>query len=521
MSAVLAPPVAHAAWSRLLPLIAAVLLGIVLLYRETAAAMVAIWTRSETFAHAYLVAPIVLWLVWRQRHVLAALAPAPSWPWLLATGAAALLWLLGELAVVNAATQMALVAMLVFSVPALIGTATAKRILFPLGFAFFAVPFGEFMMPQMMIWTADFTVLALRLSGIPVYREGLQFVIPSGQWSVVEACSGVRYLIASVMIGTLFAYLNYRSTARRIAFVVWAIVVAIIANWIRAYLIVLTGHLSSNELAAGADHLIYGWVFFGVVIAFMLAMGSRWAEPEAASEPPVPGERADARRQTAWGAWAAAAALLLIAVLPHVWTGVLESAQRREAPNLHQPNFSGWTAMTTPPAGADWQPAFSGAAAQQRSAYSDKDGAWVGLHIGYWRDQDVANKMVSSENALLRSNDARWRQVSQGLARAKVQGSEVALRSATLRGSPRADDSAAQRLVVWQIYWVNGTLVASDWQAKLWGAWHKLLGRGDDAAVLIFYADHDGGKGAAALAAFVQSHLDDIARLLARVRDDG
>ena len=52
-----------------------------------------------------------------------------------------------------------------------------------------------------------------------MYREGLQFVIPSGNWSVVEACSGVRYLIASVMVGTLFAYLNYSTMRRRLIFV--------------------------------------------------------------------------------------------------------------------------------------------------------------------------------------------------------------------------------------------------------------------------------------------------------------
>jgi len=39
--------------------------------------------------------------------------------------------------------------------------------------------------------------------------------------------------------------------------------VPIIANWLRAYMIVMIGHLSGNKLAVGVDHLIYGWLFFG------------------------------------------------------------------------------------------------------------------------------------------------------------------------------------------------------------------------------------------------------------------
>ena len=73
-------------------------------------------------------------------------------------------------------------------------------------------------------------------------------MIPSGTWSVVEACSGVRYLMASFMVGTLFAYLNYRSTAPpRWIFVGVSIAVPIVANWLRAYLIVMLGHLSEQQ----------------------------------------------------------------------------------------------------------------------------------------------------------------------------------------------------------------------------------------------------------------------------------
>jgi exosortase len=73
--------------------------------------------------------------------------------------------------------------MVVFAVPAVLGTQAARVLAFPLMFLFFCVPVGEFLIEPMMEATADFTVAALRLSGIPVYREGLQFVIPSGNWS--------------------------------------------------------------------------------------------------------------------------------------------------------------------------------------------------------------------------------------------------------------------------------------------------------------------------------------------------
>ncbi|HMC14531.1 MAG TPA: exosortase A, partial [Albitalea sp.] len=246
------------------------LLGsILLLYRDTAIEMVAIWQRSETFAHAFLVPPIVLWLVWRDRALLAAQTPRPTLLPLLPMAVFALAWIAGDLANLNSVTQFSMTALLVLATVGVIGLQVSRSLLFPLLFLFFAVPMGEVFVPQLMEWTANFAVFALRLSGIPVYRDGLSFVIPSGTWSVVEACSGVRYLIASFMVGTLFAHLNYRTMRRRVTFMAIAVLVPIVANWVRAYLIVLLGHLSGNTLAVGVDHLVYGWVFFGIVILLM------------------------------------------------------------------------------------------------------------------------------------------------------------------------------------------------------------------------------------------------------------
>ncbi len=230
-------------------------------FRDTASAMVGIWWRSDTFTHCFLVVPIVLWLVWHKRKLLSQLQPKPNAWGLGLLALTALAWLMGDLVAMNALTQLALVTMLIVLVFTLLGTAVTRALGFALAFLFFAVPLGEFAMPQLMQWTAYFTVQALRLTGIPVYNEGLQFVIPSGSWSVIEACSGVRYLIASLTVGTLFAYINYQSLHRRLIFVGVSIIVPVIANWMRAYLIVMLGHVFGNQHAVGVDHLIYGWLF--------------------------------------------------------------------------------------------------------------------------------------------------------------------------------------------------------------------------------------------------------------------
>ena len=52
-------------------------------------------------------------------------------------------------------------------------------------------------------------------------------------------------------------------------FVAASILVPIVANWLRAYMIVMIGHLSNNKLAVGVDHIIYGWVFFGIVMLLL------------------------------------------------------------------------------------------------------------------------------------------------------------------------------------------------------------------------------------------------------------
>lgn len=468
------------AWQRTLPLLLALIGWILFWYWETLSAMVGIWERSDTYAHAFIVPPIALWLIWRKRDELLALQPNASGWLAIPLAVATFLWLLGQLTAVNALTQFALVVTLILAIMSLLGLKISRHIAFPLLFLLFSVPIGDFMMPKLMDWTAAFTVTALRATGIPVYQEGNQFVIPSGNWSVVEACSGIRYIIASVTVGTLFAYLNFVSLRRRLLFILVSILVPVVANWLRAYMIVMLGHFSGNKLAVGVDHLIYGWVFFGVVMMAMFMIGARWAE-EPASSRPAPWKVTS----TGKSGWLASLIIALVAAAGPLAFATIDQLDQANEPRLALLTLSdGW--QERPPF-ASWHPAFDAPPAKFQTAFS-KDNKFVGLYVAYYRNQDYQRKLVTSTNTLVTTNDSVWSVTSRDTVNTSIEGLPAVVRTAHLLGK---DTTPPTNLIVWQWYWINGKLVTSDAEAKIQTALSRLLGAGDDSAVIMIYAPSD------------------------------
>lgn len=506
-----------AAWRPSLLVLALLLVMLTGLYWDTLTTMVGIWERSGTFAHCYLVAPISLWLVWRQWGGLKQLAPSPQPLALLPIAGVAFAWLVGDMASVNALTQFAFVAQLVLAVVLVLGTRVARSIAFPLAFLFFMVPFGEFLLPVLMQWTADFTVAAIRLTGIPVYREGLQFVIPTGNWSVVEACSGVRYLIASFMVGSLFAYLNYNSLKRRLIFCAVSLAVPLLANWLRAYMIVMLGHFSGNKLAVGVDHLIYGWVFFGLVIGVMFFIGARWSEPPALdSLAPASGGSATAVRAGRFAWVAVAGAVVLCAPIGMNWLMNQQSAAAAVASKLILPSLPGATDATSAPS---YTPPLLNPTATAQRAYG-VDGGVVYVHLGYYQQQTYGRKLVSSVNSLVEGEDKHWQMFASGSVTVDIAGEPTRWRSATLLGGAvSASAQQRQRVEIRQTYWAGGRITDSGAKATLYTVLGKLAGRGDAAAMITVYTEEaDPTKAAARLDAFLRTHTPALERQLVTYR---
>jgi exosortase A len=478
-------------WRNAICVLLLLILYIGFLFSNTFGGMVSIWWRSETFTHGFLVPPIVAWLIWRKKEIFLKINPVANYWVLFLVLLFSFFWLMGDLSSTNSVAQISAVGLIVLSFPAILGFNVTKIIIFPLLFLFFSVPLGEFLLPLFMEWTAGFTIFALRLSGVPVYREGLQFVIPSGNWSVVEACSGIRYLIASVTVGTLFSYLNYNSLFKRIVFVCFSVVVPVLANWIRAYMIVMLGHLSGNTLAVGVDHLIYGWVFFGVVIMLMFIIGSRWSEDSDLSEKDVyiPVGYDYIPKYRVFQVF-----LLFIFLVSScvIWREKLNSDFYLKSYIYESPSFLRNDWIISSKENVEWNPDFKDYSEKFNSVYEKKDFV-IGLYSAYYKNQNFDRKMISSDNLLVSSKNKNFIKINEFVKKIEIESHVFSVLSTELRGKLVSNQSTPVTLLAWQFYWVDGKFTSNEYLAKFYLAVQKLIGGKDDSAIFVIYVKNESG----------------------------
>lgn len=491
-------------------LIVFTLLAPLLIYFDTARSIVMIWNSTETFTHQYIIFPISLWLIWQRREALAQMMPEPYYPAMFLLAVCGFVWLLGNLADVQVVRQFAFVAMIILAAVSMLGRRISASIAFPLCFLLLAVPFGEIFIAPLIDFTANFTVAALRATGIPVLREGNSFSIPSGRWSVIEACSGIRYLIASATLGCLYAYQTYRSPVRRAIFILISILVPIIANGLRAYMIVMIGHLSGMTLAVGVDHLIYGWLFFGLVMFLMFQIGSFWhEEPQEATVKKQETIAPPTQNSSSVSAGKLMVSTTCILVCLGIWPLCAHIMEQEDGSVTHADLSNVHATWQDAAAFTNWKPTVNPSSAELYRFF--QSGAQtVGVSIHYYRNQHPGATLISSANRVLPEKDEVWTQLSASNRTESILGRDLSVREEMIQ-------SAAGSLLMWRWYWINGHLTASDYKGKLLQAQGKLLMQGDDGAALIVFAPYSDKPDVArhALRAFLSENLMPLETTLA------
>ena len=394
-------------WTYPLALLAGTALALLLLFRADVAHLVDIWWTSTTYGHCLFIGPVVGWLIWQRRAELARLTPAAWWPGLFVVAGGGLLWLLGESATGALVRQLGLVAMLEGAVLTLLGPMVARGMLFPLAYAWFLVPFGAELERPLQQITVSIVMPLLDWSGIPASADGV--LIHAGRYwfEVAEACSGSKFVLAMVAFAALVANLCFRSPWRRAVFMIVSLIVPVLANGVRAWGTIFAADRTSIEVAGGVDHIIFGWVFFAIVMAAVLAIG--WQFFDRSPDDPAfdPARLSAMPRHRIDPLLAALLAVAIAAVFPS-WSGVAGSRAAVLPASMTLPDVPGWTPTQQ---GTPWNPHYPGADAVLLRSYRDGQGHQVDLAVGVFSRQREGAKLGAFGTGVLHEDD-RWIRVA-------------------------------------------------------------------------------------------------------------
>lgn len=428
------------------------------LYSPTLSSYLDSWRDQPYMHHGYLVALIVVWVVWRKRAAFTrGSAPAPTWVRSAAAGLS-LAWLAATVA------DLRLLSTAIFPVLLLLWSASAFglrafRTLIPAaGIFMLAVPFWAFLNAPLQAMTVAVSGTAVDLLGIPAVIDQDLIHVSHGSFHIEGGCAGVNYLAASVTIGLLSseALSAPPRAARRI--VALAVALALVSNWIRVASLIIIGEITRMQsifVTQSRAHVWYGWVVFLGLLLVFFAVTVRLVPPSAsiADEPSLSHEKDVAIRTRLRPALTATVALLpgplllyAVGAIPSSDVPAREFGQGRTEWRSHRP----------PPDGRpyEWRPAFVGADEYETISWTDGARGLLVDHIVY-KEESQGAELIGYPNRIAPAGATVRQRV--------VGGSD--LRPMLLNEAVIWD--GASYLLVWYWYRVGGWETAYPWGAKL------------------------------------------------------
>jgi exosortase A len=470
-------------WRSALAVIAIASLVFAVVFRHEITGAVQVWIDSTAYNHCFLILPLIGFLLWERREVIASISPRPAlWPLLLMPLLSAV-WLIAAVLDIQEGRQLVMIAMFEVVVLIVLGLRLFRLLLAPLLFLFFLVPSGALLVPSLQTITADIVVAGLHALHIPVFTDGYMIEIPEGPFEIAEACAGLRFLIASIVFGCFFAVVMYRNLLRRTLFISMSVGVPIFANGLRALGIIVLAHLEGSASAVAADHVLYGWLFFTLVIMILIGIGMALVRKSDRTLPDPPAATGGSSSEpAAWQFVVVVMAAILLAVAGPAYGVRLDNLfpatllPQADGPSVAPP----WHILSG--VSADWHPLVRGADREFLESFEEPGSGIILRFVGLYRLRAIGNLLTTTENRL--ADDSEWRiaerhqeAVSWGGEKAKVTSAEIV--------------NGRHRRLVWSFFVVDGKIAAGLLETKLLQARAVLLRRASLAALVAISASMD------------------------------
>jgi exosortase len=238
------------------------------LYLPVLAELASVWWSVPYYSYGVLVPCFSAYLAWQARGATAPRVFAPRGLVVLAAGLA--LGTAGTLAASLTLCTLSLPVVLYGAVWATRGPARARRVRFPVAFLACMAPLPDGALAALSLPLQRLAAVvaehALRALGMPAVRDDLFVALPSVTLHVTEACNGLRFLLAMLVLGVAFAATVTPRPGRRAAIVLAAAALAVVANLVRVTGTGVMAEVWGAQAAVGTTHVVWGKVVYGAAL---------------------------------------------------------------------------------------------------------------------------------------------------------------------------------------------------------------------------------------------------------------
>lgn len=250
------------------------LLIFVVLHFKTATSLGVFWWNSFTYGYGLLVAPISIYFMWKKWPCLFGQQTNISVIGILLLVFANIIWFVAFLVDVQSIALFSLIAILAALILACTGKPGLILMRFPLLYLVLATPIWDPLELMLQNITTIVVGYWLNIVDIPSYVKGVYIEIPEGEFQIETTCAGLRYFLASLAIFYLYTHLYIKKHKMAIALLAVALLMAIMLNWVRVFIVIVAGHLTNMQHFLVNDHANFGWWLFAIAIIPVFMFGN-------------------------------------------------------------------------------------------------------------------------------------------------------------------------------------------------------------------------------------------------------
>ena len=444
------------------------------------------WLGVGPYSHG-LIGPLAAgYFFWQSRDRMAPADGGLCWPGVLLALLCGVGWGLATLINVVLLQQLAVVGLLFSVFLALLGWRNRHCLFFPFLLVLLVLPVWNLLQLPLQQLATVVTRGLMGLTDVPVLVNGHEFTVPGGRFVIEEACSGLGFLLIGLFIGLCFIRVNHLTGWRIPGFLLFAVGLALVANWIRILVIILVGDATQMQHPIVTDHLGFGWIVY-VITLVPLILGGRWlfmpAAPvarKAASLSPSRG-RPSGLSMANW-----MSAVVLVMVFPLLMLMANSRVDPRYALQLPA-EIMGATPQASSRALSNWHPRYLGAGSERLAMYQ-LGAQQLYVYVANYPRQSQGQELIYVDNRLY--DKANWRLLLPG-------GSAGARAPAHLE-MLRLQGHRAHRRLIGYWYVIDGQYTHDPLQAKLYDLYAALKG-GAGASVIAVALDYPAGSEAQAV----------------------